>query len=422
MNNSKMYISLGGLAICFALIVFVEGAVRKWVSGSLGLSLILLRDILAISVLMYISMAAKYKGLRQLKIALWLYIGLIFFYSMVQTFFMGLNPVVPLVGVRFWALYPVFGILLGWAMSKEDFYKFSKFLLYFGISVFPLVILQYMSAPDSFINKEVGESEFIFVLAEGIVRTTGTFSFTLGQSSFVMLYLSFVCVCIMDERLSRRYGFGVWLGFISALIMAYMSGSRAVIISSLVILFFLFVYVNFSSRLGGKVKVHLYLYIVAALVLVPILLPESLDAIFTRFSTASESEDIVNRLSIMFFGSDVFNDDFRLFGHGLGAGSNVVAEISGFDGFSLAEAEPSRMILEGGILGILVLFVKFIFVGVLMVLGLKEFLLIRNFKILIIAITGGIAMVSWPVSGQLTSNALIVIYFILCFGTVRFLK
>lgn len=410
-------LDLGCVLILISLIVIFEGVVRKWISSGLGLSLIAVQDLLVVFVVFRVFLSNVRLG--DIRGVLLIYSLFIFLVSLSQAVIYEHPIIVVASALRFWVLYPVFFILCGLSITREQFYRLLYFFIYSGVVLVPLVVFQYLSPPDAFINKQVGESEYIFLLVDGVVRTTGTFSFTMGMSSFSIILTTISLTLFVMQR-GGVGGKTVLLAMISSAVLALLSGSRAAVLFfgfSIAVSFF-FTMINSS---GYRSFYYLVVSIVVTGLLLLILSYSDLGSnLLARFSAASESESYLYRISDMLLGVSVGFDDVWALGYGIGSGSNLTARALDVQGFALAESEPARIVLEAGVLGVAVLIFKYFVCLRLLLTGLSDVFFYREPAVLVLCLGVVVVLVSWPISGQLTVSSLAALFGIIVFGFIRF--
>ena len=98
------------------------------------------------------------------------------------------SPIVMLIGLRFWLLYIWFAVAAAAAMNEADYRAAILAAALVMILLAPLAVLQHYSPPGARINTQVdGDEESVFVAVVGVVRTTGTFSFTSGYATYMAM-------------------------------------------------------------------------------------------------------------------------------------------------------------------------------------------------------------------------------------------
>lgn len=399
---------MGKLFIAVFLIVIFEGALRKWVSNSLTNPIILLRDSLAVYGIYWAISHGKLTKIPQVSQLLIFWTVCLVLWGALQLIVNDGSILLYIIGLRFWLLYLWFGVVAGISLTAYDFNYVIKVLLKTALVILPLVVLQFFSPPDSFINKQLDDDATgVFRLSGDIVRTTGTFSFTAGET----IYLSILGPLVFGTITSANKLFISKL-LPMIIIMAYftlvlLAGSRTALLTFVIqfICFIVieFLYLNKSDKPRNKNSKFLLIGALLSLCVLPFILTTAIDATTERLSSASDAEDPIDRILTNIFG-EVTLDSFNFFGFGLGAGSNFAGIVNDTN-FSLGEFEASRILNEAGIVGVLFIGLKI----ATLLIGLKQATkaskLTNSPLPLLLWITLGIALFSWQLHGQLTINA-----------------
>lgn len=346
----------------FAIVLF-EGAIRKWLLGSATIPLMALRDLMVFSGVLWGIYKKRFRFDRLQESILLAWTTLVVVWTLLQVILEIQPAVVAVIGLRGWLLYLWFALLCFRCLSYQDLGRILVIILYTLPPMSALVVFQHFMPPGHPINVQpdtpVGE---VFTVAMGVVRTTGTFSFTAGYAQYLAFVTPLVLAVVAQPSLC-----GLWLrysAFFSYFLGVAVSGSRGAIAFS-VLMIIMFGYG--LLRKGGKGLAQLI--VIALLVLplaaaVPVFLRSAIDATSTRFEQASEAEDVTARVIHMVIGSPSAWSNFSFLGHGVGLGSNAalkfIPDVQKV--FLLGENEMERVIGEGGFLGLLFVFAKIIVV------------------------------------------------------------
>ncbi|MGS0742818.1 hypothetical protein ACVBEF_13425 [Glaciimonas sp. GG7] len=420
-NNPRLS-TIGKLFIAVLLVVIFEGAVRKWISSAFTNPLVLLRDAMALYGIFW---AIKTNRLKLTKIGtqiLWLWTAVVVVWGLLQLIVNQSSPFIFIIGARFWLLYLWFAYAAAVSLTEHDFSVISKTILLLLLVMTPLAIAQHFLPPGVFINKQVdGDGSSVFLVTADIVRTTGTFSFTLGYTVFLGLATPFVLAVLAPEvKLWKRK----WMPKACLLalgIATLVSGSRGAVIF-LGLLFSVYALASLVYSKGSKKGSALIVVVIIAMMLasVAFVFSRAVDATEERFEAAAQSENFSSRLVSMFFGEPGVYKGLPLLGHGIGVGTNFAGTVAtGERTFLLAETEAARTILEGGLLGFAFIGLKLLVIAI----GLRKSLFIvkstGNSLPLMLWITTSLALLSWSIIGQLTVNALGYLLFGLFIASLR---
>lgn len=172
----------------FFLWIF-EGALRKWVLPSLATPLLIVRDPIAV----FIIMRAVYLNVKFLN-AYVIWSSLITILALIITLTVGHgNIFVGVYGARIMLVHFPLIFIIGAVFTKEDILKMGYVLLAINIIMTIIVYLQFVSPQSAFINIGLGgEGSAGFSGAMGYFRPPGTFSFIIGLAYFYILVSVFV--------------------------------------------------------------------------------------------------------------------------------------------------------------------------------------------------------------------------------------
>lgn len=414
----------GTLFIAVLLVVVLEGALRKWVSSSLTLPLVLLRDLLAIYTVWYAIRTGALNFRRLPAQILLVWSGVLILWGFVQLIINQFSPAILVIGLRFWLLYFWFGYAAAVSMTIEDYRRSLWVMLALLILMMPLVALQQSSPPSAFINTQIDtDVRDIFVVVAGVVRPTGTFSFTLGFTTFLAMAVSAI---FCYRQLSRRTGRArlmFVLAFIALLVGSILSGSRAAVLFYVGLLGVSLLGSLWFSRGVGKVYATMGVIITVSLMAgAAMLFSGALVATQERFENASQTEDLGERIVAMLAGEPETYSQITWLGAGLGKGSNLASYFeSGERSFMLAETESARILLEGGVIGVLFIFLKLAVIVVGMWAAWRAAVRIRSSAPLLVWLTLAIALLTWSTIGQLTVNAATGLLFAQALLALRYL-
>lgn len=398
--------------IAVFLLVVLEGAVRKWLitGASVTLLLILLRDLIAIYVIAH---AIANGSLRRLKGVTPLMLGwscVVFAWGLLQVIGGESTPTILMIGLRFWLLYTWFGVAAAAAMSEADYRAAMRLAVWTLILMAPLVVLQYLSPPGARINSQVdGDEEGVFLAIAGVVRTTGTFSFTLGYASYLALVSPLVFAVFSARKRGRKQWIYALLALAAFVIGAVVSGSRAAIVYSGIMLATFFLGRVWLARGRARRNAIFAVFLAAGLVAILLFIfSGAIDAANQRFEQAAEAENPWGRIITIFAGEPFVYDRVSWLGLGLGAGSNLAAYVrTGDPSFTIAEVEAGRILLEGGLLGVAYTLLKVIVLAVGLWKSLRLSSRIHSIYPLMIWMTLALALLTWPAIGQLSAHGLL---------------
>jgi len=356
-QENQLYLQKKFLLIFY--LVIIEGSIRKWFANSLGIPILVIRDIIVLTTIYYglqhkifnfDKQIEKFVLLWTILVSVWIVFQLIFKDNLIQIY---------LIGFRNWVLYIWFTLICFRVLNHSSLINLSKHIILTIIPLAILSIIQHLLPVDHFLNS-LPKDGYIFQVVPGIVRTTSTFSHVYGYTQYIMFVCPLVYILIINIKtfnISKKISILVIFLFFVAIAT---SGSRGSILYSIIMLLPLLV-----TRINLRIqKTNIFLNFIGIVFIglaIWYFFPMAIEATSQRFAVAGQNEDTTNRMIRTFFGSAETWDNLTLIGNGIGLGSNSARVILGLDGvFTLGEFESDRVINEGGVLGIFFILIKFI--------------------------------------------------------------
>nr|WP_315250567.1 hypothetical protein [uncultured Flavobacterium sp.] len=336
----------------FFLWIF-EGALRKWILPSLATPLLIVRDPVAI----YLIIKAIHLNVKFSNIYLvGAYVITLLSLIITLTFGHG-NLFVGIYGARIMLLHFPLIFIIGAVFTKEDIIKMGYVMLGINILMTLIVYLQFSSPQSAFINIGLGgEGSSGFSGAMGYFRPPGTFSFITGLSSFYIMVSVFVFYFwLSDTPVSKILLYASTLALIFSLPLTV---SRTAVGGVLLVGLFAFL----GSATSVKTLMRIVLTIIVLFALFIILQQTTsvfslgTEVFMSRVDTASEhsggfEESFFSRAMDGFIDPIVRLMKLPLFIGNLGMGTNAGAQmLSGSNGFLIAEDELSRISGEQGLI------------------------------------------------------------------------
>ncbi|WP_207507461.1 hypothetical protein [Telluribacter humicola] len=360
----------------FYLIIF-EGALRKWLLPSLASPLLIIRDPVAL----YMILACYHQRIiftRWYVVAMWFIMLISFFYTILIGHG---NLTVALYGLRIFALHFPLIFIIGKVFSKEDVVKVGNFLLWISLPMTLIMIMQFYSPQSSFVNRGVGgDTEGAgFSGALGFFRPPGTFSFINGLTLFYGLVASFIFYFWNDINKKIINKPLLILSSVCLITAIPLSISRTLFFQCILSLsFFLFISLTNPKQVTKSIAYISFATIVCLALMNTEIFSTATKALITRFESARESEIASGTSTFDRVLGGAFklntNKEVPLFGFGLGIGTNVGAKlITGKVAFGFAEMEFGRMIAElGYFLGGIAIIIRFRLIIELCIKSYKE--------------------------------------------------
>jgi len=416
--------AVGRIVLIVLLLVVFEGAVRKWFAPSLAGPLIILRDLLALYVIFQAFMQGSLRRMHRVSIGMLIWSLCVVGWGLFQLTLGQSSFTVFVIGLRFWLLYLWFAVAAATLLTERDYFVCIRALLASMILMTPLVIAQRYAPPTSVLNLTPDTApEDVFIVVQGIVRTTGTFTFTAGFTFFLAMCSPYVLGLVEARKRNIRQFLYALIAFGCLAAGSLVSGARSTVIftAAIVLLYLLGNIVFAPARRKGRAIVTVLIVIAAAAGMIYVF-SDAVSTTQERFASASQSEDLGDRILATFVGEPWVSDAAGVLGAGIGAGSNLgqYAVVGSRTVFTLAETESGRTLLEGGLLGYLFMLLKIATVVAGMIAGLRLAMLTRTVFPLLIWISVSIALVTWPVIGQITANGMFGLFFLFALLSTRY--
>ena len=329
----------------YLILLIFEGALRKWIIPALDAPLLIIRDPLVI----WIYMVARQQGLSFENAFFKPNLFLAIASGLASTFFGSGRLAVTVYGLRTDFLQIPLIFLIPQIINRNDVVAMGKFILRVTLPITLLVLLQFRSSPDDWVNKGAFRTHY------GTVRPSGTFSFIPGLVAFYAMVASFVFYGFVRVRI-----YPIWLVTsvtFMLLLGSSVSGSRSCLVSVGIVAATAVICVV----IRGKGGFGLMIGAVVISLLVPLLsfVPAFNDGykqLMQRFGDAGYVEGgtsgFVDRYADTMLGPLALMEEADLFGSGLGLGTNAGQALM-MGGRTTkfvngSENEWGRVIYEGG--------------------------------------------------------------------------
>jgi len=349
----------------YIVLLIFEGAIRKWILPGLATPLLLIRDPIAV----WLIIVAWKRGLIQFNI----YVVTLFIIAIIGLFtaiFWGHgNLWVAVYGVRTLILHFPLIFIIGNVFDRDDIIKIGKFIMWLTIPMTGLLILQFYSPQSAWVNRGIGGDTAGggFSGALGFFRAPTTFSFSNGTSNYFSFAACFVFYFWLapEKYIDRRV---LLASSIAVLMSIPLSISRSLFFSIIVTALFVLLAVFRDPKKSGKIVLVGVGVLVLFLILTQVGLFQTATEVFTnRLTGASEYEGgLSGTLGDRYLGGMVSaitnSSNLPFWGYGIGMGTNVGSTLlTGKNQFLIAEGEWGRLIGELGIfLGLTVILIRLI--------------------------------------------------------------
>ncbi len=207
--------------VYFLLLIF-EGALRKWILPQLSAPLLVVRDPIALLIIIEAARNNKWPE-KWSAVTGVLVFGLLALCAAQMA--LGDNPwVAALYGLRSYLLpFPV-AFIMGENLDAEDLRKFGVCTLWLLLPETALDVAQYLAPAGSFLNAGAYYGAGQVNYAGTHVRASGTFSYVSGAQSFGPLAAAFLLYGLVNEKFAKKWL--LWAASFALVIAVPAMGSR----------------------------------------------------------------------------------------------------------------------------------------------------------------------------------------------------
>ncbi len=327
-------------------LLLLEGALRKWVFPGLANPLLVIRDPLVLMI--YVgAMSQRIFPMNGFVITC-------FILAVGNTFaalFVGQdNLLVTVYGLRTAFLHIPLIFIMPAVLTRSDVEKIGNWFLITAIPMALLVLIQFRSSPNAWVNNGVGGTEGSqLTVGFGKIRPPGTFSFTNGLG----LYVSMVAAYLLAFQLKKwELSSRISLGAILALgAMTAVSGSRGVLVAIVIITAAMgYACLRVGAFVGPGIRISILVLLACAALLTRHEFRQGIEIHQTRIEGGGGVEvGLIQRSLVGFTEPFVALGDVPILGKGIGLGTTAAGGlIYGQRSFVLAEGEWLRIVRESG--------------------------------------------------------------------------
>jgi hypothetical protein len=363
----------------YLILLFIEGALRKWVLPQLSAPLLIVRDPVAIWIIWEAYRTQKWP--RQWSIATGLLTAVFVPLAVVQMVALSVPWFVVLYGLRAYLLpFPV-AFIIGSYLDREDVEQIGRWILLLLIPTVLLEVAQYRAAATSWLNAGAGVGSAQIGYTGEHVRASGTFSYVAGPMLFIPLAAAFIFHGLANPEFIRNKKWLLWTAAAAIVLSIPVTGSRTMIFTLAATLFCVMIASSFGvTQFAGTLKAVAAMLIIGGVVSLLPVFSDANESMTKRFSDANSGEGGAETSFILRTVSPVTNtlanslDTNDWLGVGMGYGSNVASKLlTGDLVFLVAENEFPRLIGElGPPLGIAFMLFRFCLALVFLVKGLDR--------------------------------------------------
>lgn len=415
---------LRGLVWIYVILLIFEGAVRKWIPP-LSVPFLVVRDPVAMLIWFY---GARLKvGPARAWTFFYIFFCVITGFAFLQIIGLSLSPLVVLYGWRSYVLHLPVLIVMSAIFTTNDMRNLGRWTLMLSIPMVLLMIAQYSSPADGFLNRGTSGVGGQLMGALGHVRPAGTFSYITGPVEFIP-----VAVAFLLWGVARRTLFPGWLllgSAVALLSVQPVSVSRSLVVSTALVL----LSAGVGSLLRGGItfrpeslpRIGLMGLLVLVVVAGSLRIPIVKDALvtFTVRWTLAQSENtgdsgLTERVAGTFLSAYSAFSNAPPLGYGMGAGSQVAAAFDNSGTFKFGEGALEREISElGSIVGFCVVMIRLLAGAALLVIGIRAILQGKLLSWLLMPLA--LTLVVTAGVDQTTIQGFLVVITGLCFSALR---
>ena len=331
----------------YLILLIFEGALRKWILPGFAAPLLIVRD--PVVILIYL-VAFRYRLFPMTKFMvalLFIALGSFVLSYFVDEFYL----YVTLYGFRCNFLHLPLIFILPLFLKYSDIIKIGNFLLKIVFPMAILMVYQFFSSPENWINKGAGADAVQIRATVENIRPPGVFSYITGIAEYFALVTAFLLYYTINRKfknvpLQFLSISGIIAGSLVSISRLTMSGIIGVLIVGFCSLFFQ----------PSKIRQHLIaLFILGGLSVAIIQVDFAKKAIETfnvRLEEASNAEGgsagFFRRILDSTFGYFTNMDQIPLQGYGLGMGTAAGSQMIKGEVYLLTEDEVGRILYESG--------------------------------------------------------------------------
>ena len=352
-NRQRMSLLKKLFWLYFLLLIF-EGALRKWVAPQLSAPLLLIRDPVAILILVEAALANKWPE-RWSVLTGFLTAGMLGL-CLIQMVAIGNPWFAALYGLRSYLLpFPV-AFVMGENLNDKDLRSFGVCILWLLLPLTALEVAQYLAPFNSFLNAGayIGAEQIGYTGAH--VRASATFSYVVGPIDFNALAAAFVFYGLFNERFSKRWL--LWAAAGALVLSIPVIGARTVVFELAgVVVCVAIAAMSGVAQFGKSLKVAIPVLIISVLVSMLPVFSQASVSLKQRFAAGRSAEggttQVLEKRTIFpviekLEQTDLWNKPLGL---GMGQGAAAISKLMiGTPTFVAGEAEFDRAINEMGAL------------------------------------------------------------------------
>lgn len=208
----------------FLLLIF-EGALRKWVLPGFSAPLLLVRDPVAVFIILEAHRTNKWPARWSIVMGA---LACTLLGLCVWQMILGDNSWIAAVyGLRSYLLpFPV-AFIMGENLDREDLRKFCTATLWLMLPLTALEVAQYLAPEGSILNAGAYKGAKQIFYIEEHVRASGTFSFVVGPTFYNAVVAAFLFYGLMNQKFARKWL--LWAAMSALVLSLPVIGSRTLV-------------------------------------------------------------------------------------------------------------------------------------------------------------------------------------------------
>jgi hypothetical protein len=208
----------------FLLLIF-EGALRKWVLPGLSAPLLLVRD--PVAMLIIVEAYRKNKWPERWSVVIGVLTCALVGLCVLQVTLGDNSWIAAVYGLRSYLLpFPV-AFIMGENLDAEDLRKFGVAMLWIMLPLVALEAAQYLAPQGSFLNVGAYKGAGQISYAGEHVRASGTFSFVAGPTFYNAIVAAFLFYGLMQEKFAKKWL--LWAALSALILSVPVVGSRTLV-------------------------------------------------------------------------------------------------------------------------------------------------------------------------------------------------
>jgi hypothetical protein len=222
--RSKMPLLKKLFWLYFLLLIF-EGALRKWVIPGFSAPLLLVRDPVAVLIILQAYRTNKWP--ERWSVVIGVLACALLGLCVLQVILGDNSWIAAVYGLRSYLLpFPV-AFIIGENLDREDLRKFCAATLWIMLPLAALEVAQYLAPQGSILNAGAYKGAEQIYYVEEHVRASGTFSFVAGPTFYNAIVAALLFYGLMNEKFAKKWL--LWAAVFALVLSVPVVGSRTLV-------------------------------------------------------------------------------------------------------------------------------------------------------------------------------------------------